>query len=107
MKIYHVAVIYEDQEIEGYAVLAEDGKRAREVLADHLSRKRSYQYLQTRGTVQGLFDGRARTLEDGRAEYVALMSPSAARETAWYTAPFGQPRRQLWSQSPRASAPTR
>ena len=62
MKIYNVAVIYGDQEIEGYAVLAEDGKRAREVLAEHLRGKRSYQYLQIRGTVQGSFDGRARVL---------------------------------------------
>jgi hypothetical protein len=43
MKIFNIAVIYGDQEFEGYAVLAEDGKRALEVLAGHLSGQRSYQ----------------------------------------------------------------
>ena len=62
MKIYNVAVIYGDREFEGYAVLAEDGKRARELLAGHLSGQGSYQYLQIRGIVKGSFDGRARVL---------------------------------------------
>ena len=62
MKIYNAAVIYGDREIEGYAILAEDRKRAREVLAENLSGKRSYQYLQIRGTIQGSFGGRARVL---------------------------------------------
>jgi len=51
MKIYNIAVIYGDQEFVGYAVLAENGKRALEVLAGHLSAQRSYQYLQMKGTV--------------------------------------------------------
>ena len=39
MKFSHVAVIYGDEESEEYAVLAEDGQQAREVLAafDRLS----------------------------------------------------------------------
>jgi len=51
VKIYNIAVIYGDQEFVAYAVLAENGKRALEVLAGHLSAQRSYQYLQMRGTV--------------------------------------------------------